>query len=77
MRLESSGYYNRFLRSKSAQNRHFFGKKRPTIFKVYFSNFTGAYFTRKIPDAQKNHEIHSLRSKLAPKKVFRPRDKNS
>jgi len=34
--LHTSGHYNEFLKSKSAQNRHFWGKKRPKIFKAYF-----------------------------------------
>ena len=66
MKLATSGHYNEFLKSKSAQNRHFLGKKRLKIFKGYFSHFTSAYFSLQVSDAQKNHEIHSLSSKLTP-----------
>ena len=76
VKLATLGHYNEFLKSKSAQNRHFLGKKRLKIFKGYFSHFTSAYFSLQVPDAQKNHETHSLRSKLTPKKFFKLRNKN-
>ena len=76
MKLATSGHYNEFLKSKSAQNRHFLGKKRPKIFKAYFFDFTGAYVSPQVSDAQKNHKTYSLRSKLTSKKFVKLRNKN-